>query len=403
MARIRLVDFGGLFPSVPARALADNAAQISENLLATAREFRPLGEDTQVVANSGVSNPKTLYRLARTSSGAFNIDMTTGWIVNANALNFARGNASDDSERTYYTRADGAAPPRVLDAQGEDRHLGVPAPTTAPGATVNVVDEFTPEDRGFALEAAKQTAISAIRACAIPVWRGATAPGTSTEGYLDSLADYGFPYPDPSVQVRVYRLDGENGAVSNSYSSVDASYFSWIFDPQLHGTKGQSNGTPAWGGGTGTWHFGFTYKAYGLTYDTDAETLADLLQAVEMPGTDDGTKLLTPQQVTDTIEALQEKGDPDGPVVGPMIQALAGKVQELQVLLDGGSRGSLAAMTEAFYEKPDVAATIAAAKQNFANSVWNAAFLAVHSSLPVDYTGAGPGDGGSGVGDGGAP
>jgi hypothetical protein len=398
MAGVKIQDFGGMFPSVPARALNESASQTASDLMSDAKEFRPLGQDTTVVANSGVTNPLTIYRLARTAAGAFTTDMTTNWIVDSVVKNYVKGPVNDDAtERTYYTYGDGSLPPRVRDVNGVDRILGVPAPETPPVTEVNEVDEFTTDDRAAGLEAARQTAIAAVRENVTAVWRGAPSPGTGTTGYGDLTSTNGFGIPNPAMQVRVYRLTGAGGTISDSYTSLDDSYFTWIFDPQLQGFQGPSIGTsPAWAGSAGTYHYCIAYYAYGLTYDIDTSALQTALLAIDMPGKDDGTKLFTAGQVTEMINELVAFADYDGDIVGPMIDALEAKVVEVKALLDGGPRASLTAQTTAFYSKTDVAAAVTSAKQNFVNTVWNQAYLVARSSTPVDYIGAGAAPDGQG-------
>lgn len=145
MAVIKLQSFGGELPSASARALPATAARTSRNLLPTINEFRPLASDS-VAATSGVSNPKTLYRMSRGVGGAFNTNMATGWIVNANEVNFVKGQIDDDlTERTYYTFGDGSAAPRAVNVNGVDRLLGVPPPAK-PAVTHNVINEYTVDE-----------------------------------------------------------------------------------------------------------------------------------------------------------------------------------------------------------------------------------------------------------------
>lgn len=392
MAVIKLTNFGGLRPKDSARALPDDGAQIAHNLLATTSEFRPLGADTTIVAATGVNNPTTIYRMQRVAGGGLNTDFTSAlaWKISAGERSYVKGPNNDNAtERTYLTFNDGSQAPRVIDNAGQDRQLGVPAPTTKPAVTVNVVDEFTVEERGTAIDSALQTAISAIDGALTPQWRGADRPGTSTQGYIDQLTAYGFPQDNPARQARVYRLDGAN-AITNSYCSVAASNFSWVFDPLLAPVFGPSTGTPSWTAPAGTQHVGLTYCAYGLTYDLNTSGLTTALAAIPMPGTTDGTKFFSGAQVTAIVTALQGWTDYNGTEVKPKLDALRTKVLEVKGLLDGGARSSLVQMTQAFYSKSDVASEISAAISNFANNVFQQADLVARSSLPAeDFGGAG--------------
>jgi hypothetical protein len=114
---IRITNFGGVVPKASPRALPDAGAQVAKDLQADISEFRPMADDLTVVAASGVTNPKTIHRLARKADGSFNIDMTTGWIVKAAEMSFVKAQINDDTtERTYATFDDGGTPPRVYDA-----------------------------------------------------------------------------------------------------------------------------------------------------------------------------------------------------------------------------------------------------------------------------------------------
>lgn len=144
MAAIQIKVFGGMAPRVPARVLAAEAGQMNQNLLATAQEFRPLLADVDVAA--ATPGAKTLYRLSRNADGTLRTDDTTGWIAEADDKSYVKGQLNDDAtERTAVTWNDGTLPPRVVDATGEDRQLGVPAPTK-PTTTLVEVDEFTMDE-----------------------------------------------------------------------------------------------------------------------------------------------------------------------------------------------------------------------------------------------------------------
>lgn len=152
MAIIRVKDFGGEIPRVPARELPPGAAVTNQNLLATAVEFRPVLAPVQraVAQANGVATPtaKTLWRRLRGSNGAVRTDETTGWFASPNDLNIVKGQLVDDAtERAYLTFNDGSAPPRASDMSAEtapytDRLLGVPAPTQ-PTAAVQASMTFT--------------------------------------------------------------------------------------------------------------------------------------------------------------------------------------------------------------------------------------------------------------------
>lgn len=145
MPVIRFDEFGGIAPRVPPRALADSAAQTNHNLLASSREFRPLAADKELRA--APPGTRTLHRFARTPSGSLRApeDTGSGWVMQPHLLSYVPGQLNDDAtERTVVTRDDGTQPPRVVDAQGADRLLGVPYPAK-PQVRVEVTPRFTSE------------------------------------------------------------------------------------------------------------------------------------------------------------------------------------------------------------------------------------------------------------------
>lgn len=384
--RIRITNFGGLMPKAKARALPDDKAQTATDLDATTAEFRPLPNDTQVVASTGVTNPLTLYRLARTAGGAFTTDMTTNWVVRAAAMSFVKGqDNADTTERTYATFDDGSAPPRVYDSSDmvTGRQLGVPKPGSAPTVSINVVDEFTVEERATGIQSALAQAVRAIRENATQVFRGATHPGSGTSGYVDRTVANSFLQADDTQMFRAYRLSGLGGTISDTYGGGAVENFSWVFDPKLSPLTWTTNGSTTWAG-TGVYHIGIMFSAYGQTYDINSGALTTALTAILMPGKTDGTKFFTSGQVTAIVNDLVAETSPTGAAVKPLIDALAGKVEELKALLNGGNRTSLAALTQAFYSKSDVASQITAAIDNFANNVFQAADGVARSSLAAD-------------------
>ena len=401
---IRVTNFGGLVPSVSPRQLPDAAAQVAHNLDPTSAEFRPLAQDTQVVANTGVTNPKTLYRLDRVAGGDFNTQMTLNWVVKAEDMNFVKGQLNDDTtERTYATYNDGSAPPRVFDVNdlSTGRRLGVPAPTVKPTITVNVTDEFTVDERATGISTAREQVAKAITDNLTVVWLGAPYPGSTTTGYVN-LQDNGPADPVQAKMARVYRTSSKNGAktgaLSVSYSTYGVESFTWVWDPSVQPFWATSNSTsPSWQSGSpgNYWdHICIAFHAYGQGYRVNAAGMAAALAAIERPGTTTGEKLFTTDQITGPeglVTRLVEHCDPEGPLVKPKISELAQKVAELKNMLDGGTIGAAVSTMAAFYAKSEVTAIFNAAIENVANQIYDAAYTAFRSGTPQDaYTGAGP-------------
>ena len=144
MTALKITQFGGVVPRVSPRALPDGAAQRYENLLATSTELRPLAGDKTVAA--AAPGARTLYRLGRDADGALRGGDTDGWLTDVADKSYVKGQLNDDAtERTVVSWNDGSAAPRVIDAKGADRLLGVPAPASV-GVTANITDEFTRDE-----------------------------------------------------------------------------------------------------------------------------------------------------------------------------------------------------------------------------------------------------------------
>jgi hypothetical protein len=198
MAKIDLTSFGGLMPKLAARSLPGDAAQVAIDLEQNTHEFRPVANDTTVVANSGVTNPATIFRFQRKADGTLNTDFTSAatWAVSSVRKSYAKGQVNNDlTDRHYVSFDDGSAAPRAVDVlgvDGSDRQLGVPAPDSAPVLVLNVVDEFTTEERSAAITNLLAFLKTTTESMLTPVWRGSSSldpedyrPGWITPGYAD--------------------------------------------------------------------------------------------------------------------------------------------------------------------------------------------------------------------------
>jgi hypothetical protein len=399
MAVLRVDNVGGIYPAQQPRNLPAGAGQVASNLLAGVASFRPLAVDA-VVATAGSINPQTLYRLARTSAGAFNTDMTLGWITNPAVVNYVKSQIDDiATERTYYTYGDGSQPPRVTNAQGVDRPLGVVAPFGSPGAVLNAVTEFTTEKRDSDIAASIGKIIQTIQNNLIVTWIGTDPVLSSTPGYVNRQTAFATATTQDQ-QMRVYRtgsLNGaNNGTIINTYCAYGPDSFApWVWDGAVESLWFlPTNGTLAWFGyigGSAQDHVAVPFYAYGRGYSM-GPNMATALAALILPGTS-ATPLLTTAQITGTgglIEYVTKWISQTEPTVVPKIQALTDKVARLKLLLDGGTIGGAMAERTAFYAKAEVAAAVDAAITNAANALYDAAYAAFHSAAPAtDYTGSG--------------
>ncbi len=382
MARLHTVVFGGLVPKASARRLPDNAAQVAKNLLPGTVEFRPMKLDLEVVAETGITNPKSAYRFQRKADNSLNTDFAdpSTWRFDAGEVSYSPCQVNGDTlERVIMTFNDGGAPARMLDRLGGNRLLGVPKPTAAPTVVVNVVDEFTTEERAGGIENILQYLKQSTAALITPVWRGAARPGTGTTGYLDRDLVPGVD-PEEAQQLRLFRMSStggaNNGTLEDPYVGA-ASSFGWILDAGLNGfwKTAAGAGWPAWAGTTKD-HWIIPLHAYGLTYDINEVGLTAALADIEMPGGAPGEKLLDGDQVDDIVELVVEMSTQQWADVQPKINALTAKVTEAKVLLDGGTAAALQSSLSAFYAKAAITTIVDGAFDAFAEAVWNEAVKA---------------------------
>lgn len=145
MAVLKIDDFGGEFPRVPARALPGGAAQVNQNLLATSTDFRPVLGSTIIAA--AAKSAITLYRRQRAGGGALLSNLADGWVSSTDDINYVPGQINEDTtERTYLTYNSGTRAPEMwwtnADGSISSTLLGVPPPPK-PEISVLKFDAFT--------------------------------------------------------------------------------------------------------------------------------------------------------------------------------------------------------------------------------------------------------------------
>lgn len=371
MAVVRIVNFGGLLPAVGERALPANAATAAANLHPGVDEFRPTLADEAVGTTLPLLNPRTIYRMERTALGALQTDITQGWLTYAIPTAHARWPLNDDkTERTTVSPLDGSYAPRVIDATGEDRLLGVPQPA-APTVTLNEGTYFTEDDRENAIDTLRASILSAIKVQLARAKVGATYTADATEGYLETGAETG---ADPSPQrYRVYAFDAREGAMTDPYvTGLTVGDVKWV-QATRKGTWLQADGTPAWMGAAGTWHYAISYHAYGIGYKLSAEaTLATALDAIQYVETD---------QATDIAAAVADLFDPATKAAQGVIVPLKEAVAKLEAALNTKAPG---APTEA-----EATAEQATMLETAAKEIWNSLYRNSHSTeIPQVTTGA---------------
>lgn len=326
MAVVKIVNFGGILPAVTHRALPPNAATVASNLLARTPEFRPLLSATEYANVLGSTyNPATIYRLERTSGGALNDDPSTGWLAYSAPTVHARWPINDNATaRTTVSSATGAYAPRVVNATGADRLLGVPAPTDAPTVSVTVGAYFTAEERAALMESLKSQMVGALFTGLTRAKIGADYTNNATEGYLEDGAEEA---ANPVLhRWRVHRYDAVHGTITDRYTAGDNADVAWLRSCGFGGwAEVGASGWPAWMGATGTIHYALDYPAYGAGWKFDAATAQAALEALDHV---DST------QASAIASFYEDWFDPRGTQLSSVVNALRNAVADFEAYID---------------------------------------------------------------------
>lgn len=162
MTTLKIEKFVGLLPSVSPRNLGAAGAQVAHNLMSGTTEFVPVKKDTLVCTvgidtthppTSSGTQAKTLFRLERNAQGNLHTGTSEDWIVTSDYRSYARTQIKDNTAaRTCYSFDDKYADatglePRIFDATGVNKKLGVPAPAKPPTVVVLSNEVFDAETR----------------------------------------------------------------------------------------------------------------------------------------------------------------------------------------------------------------------------------------------------------------
>lgn len=347
MAAIKVTGFGGLRPSADPRLLQDTAAQTAQDLHMRFEDFRPAKSDV-TVASSGVSNPKTIYRFNRVSGGAFNSNPATGWTVRAGDVNFVKGQINDDSnERTYYT-GDGA--PKATDLTGTVRTLGVPAASSAPTVTLNVVDEFTYEEYAKLVRQHVVALRETVTKNLTTLWYGST----STFGLVARNNYYGMEEVDSDV-VKAFpgNTDGTNHKLNNSDE------FSWVLDPTIDSFWYGVAPPSVW--------LAVPLTIYGRAQYLSSITDRTEINSITHPIT--GAPLIDSTLETNFVGEISVLFDPTDSKVVDARQKLTAIAEQFSELLNNSHAAAQKAAVDDFYASSSVAATLSSARTNLATSI----------------------------------
>ena len=374
MAVIRLDAFGGESPRTPPRNLGPGMAQLSNNLLATATEFRPLAGEL-VVSTLPFSNPKTIRRFTKTTAGNPDIsDFTSSWGASADFLSLAKGQINDDlTERTYYTNdsaANSTGSARVFDNTGFDKALGVPPPGT-PTVVPTISNEYTyDEDTNARVRIPGEMEVAVFEsATEIRIGDALTpAPTATTSGWLTHEAAV-------AAGVAVTQTPGDFAFLTPmSGDSLILTELAYLTDVAFGGKKVTYLGADHWAVGLGVQGIGYTINGTTLTTKFKAIRTPDP-QTVRTVGADfdTTTQQFSNAEVTAAVQMFVDEYSVDAPAIAPTIRNLnTAREAAVQAMLNYQNQTALAAMVTAFYSKTDVAAEITAAIGNFAKSIVNA-------------------------------
>ena len=138
MSALIFTPFGGLIPKANPLALPSGSAQVADNCRTSSGVLESFRNPLQVY-DPTTANIKTIYRFGQTTNSD-----TDYWLTFTNVVDVVKGAiANDTEERTYYT-GDGFPKVTKSDMALTSRpypsayfRLGLPAPATAPVATVS--------------------------------------------------------------------------------------------------------------------------------------------------------------------------------------------------------------------------------------------------------------------------
>lgn len=347
MTTIKIVEVGGIRPSVEASKLADSDAVRADNMNLRFGDLRPAKDDSTAVPTIAVSNPQTIYRFQRVSGGAFNTDPSTGWVVKAGQVDYVRGQIFDDTtERTYYS---GDGGPKATDLTGAVRQLGVPAPA-APVAVPGVVNEYTIEERTG--DIAKM--IDTIEWCiklglpSTPNWFGATNAGALSLTHRTTANGFSPEYPIQVVK----------GIAGTGTIITDSANYAFLLDPKLDGFWNST-------------YYCIPICAYGYasTVSGAMETnLSNILNPYTL-----ASALLSADQKTSLRTMVDEMFNLNDAIFKGKSNELSTILTSFDVAVSQGLGVTKAAAVSTFYARADVVAKLIAARSSFAEEIYGLA------------------------------
>lgn len=364
MAVVKFTSLGGIMPSMQPRELPPGGAQIAENLDLRRGDFRPL-----------VGPGSSLTTVASAAKSVFRVPSGT-WFSSAVEVDYVLAPLIDSgTERVIITGRQ--AYPELWQG-GTYRQLGVPAPTTAPTTTVNVVDEFSTEEA----EQFRTQALADYEAAILG------AVSASTAGYSNAIATlprgaYWLPHgtvagmPSTDARMGCYCLP----------TVVSGSSFKMLYEEDNFALD------PAFGAKEIVYltnnFLAIPFFVKAQTYAFNETTFADAAALMLHPVT--GLQLFPTESITTAGGRYAALVDPAVEPQKSMIDDINQWVSTVASIINPATGAILAESIEAFYAKTEIVDAIDAAIANFAESVWLAAQAAFNApaSAADTYYGAG--------------
>lgn len=386
MTTLKIEKFVGLLPSVSPRNLGAAGAQVAHNLMSGTTEFVPVKKDTLVCTvgidtthppTSSGTQARTLFRLERNAQGNLHTGASEDWIVTSDYRSYARTQIKDNTAaRTCYSFDDKYADatglePRIFDATGVNKKLGVPAPAKPPTVVVLSNEVFDAETRegivtGKVAEIAKIVRDSfSISGVGYPF---DTWPLADKVGFVEYTSNL----DSKKYIARVMRL--EEGAedkklVPNSATSTALfnQRFGWILDNSLttfEAISAAEGVCPSWQVPNKP-YICLPFRSSAASFVIDKDKLKPLLAELKIDSSSGAADniIFTSSQIDEFISLLEKSYTPDG------AEELSIKAKSLATFMTSGSSATSIEELVAFYESPAIVAELKSVFDTLASDI----------------------------------
>lgn len=369
MSVIKITTFGGEAPSVASRNLPATAARSSLNLNPRVDDFSPVFSDvikatqaTQTAA--GITfhpDGKFLYRFKTDGAGNPLASDSLGWRTGSAAQNYVSGQVNDlRTERVYISSMDGATAPRVVDATGVNKPLGINPPAAAPTVEHTVVNQYTVDEDTTARTAIPLLVLAALKDSMTEVPMGvAPTLGTASatvSGWIShtTATAQGFNLTQ-SVGDQVFLTPLNAGvAVVPRYA--------YVLEPRF--------------GGKAVTHLGQSYWAVpisvrGTGYTVNTTTLSAAIQDIDNPDPQVTGKLVPPANADVYAQRLADFFLPTTAPQKSAVEALNAAIAAFMDADAASSDSAPQAAMAAFYASTQIADDLQSSFAAFATEIGN--------------------------------